>query len=131
MAVNVGLFYSDAYFAVDAYPGEDRERVEDPPPGVDLGPKSPWVFEWDADRLDRGEHEFLGLTAFGLATLTDEDLSALARVPLPRVSCAAAGLSDVSLVDVIRWAKHGLRGRGGQTWGWPDTLGGMPRRASA
>jgi hypothetical protein len=130
VAVNAGIFYSDAYFAIDLYPGEERERVEDVPPGVDLAPDSPWVFEWDAEKLDRGEREFLGLTVFGLDQLTEQDFAALQSVPLPRVSCPELGLHDMAIVDVVHWAKQNLSGRGGQMWGWPRPVD-KSRRASA
>jgi len=130
MAVNAGIFYSDAYLAIDLYPEEERERIEDAPPGLDLDPRSPWAFEWDGEELERGEHEIVSVTVFGLEQLTEPDFAELQRVRLPRVSCPELGLNDVEVAEVVRWAKQNLHGRGGQMWGWPREAA-KSRRASA
>lgn len=119
MAVNAGIFYSDGYFALDLYPGEDRERIEGDPPGVLFDQQSPWIFEWDGEKLDRGEHEILGLTVFHLERLTEDDFRNLERLSLPRVSCPEAGLLDVEVATAVRWAMNTYRAPGNHTLGWP------------
>ena len=122
MAVNAGIFYSDGLFALDLYPGEARERVGDQPPEIQLTRRSPLWFEWDGEQLERGEYEFVGLKVFSLEHLTDDDLRALERLRLPRVSCPEAGLVDVEVVDVVRWAKATFHGVQDHTLGWPTTV---------
>ena len=122
MAVSAGLFYSDGLFALDLYPGEPRERTGDAPPGVELARRSPLWFEWDGDKLEHGEHEFLGLKVFSLDHLTDEDLRVLEQMELPRITCTAAGLIDVEIVDAVRWARATYHGAGSQMLGWPTSV---------
>lgn len=122
MAVNAGIFYSDGLFALDLYPGVARERVGGEPPGVQLPRGSPLGFEWDGEKLERGEHEFVGLKVFSLEHLTEDDLRVLERLQLPRVSCPEAGLVDVEVVDAVRWAKATFHGVPDHMLGWPATV---------
>ncbi len=105
MAVKADVFYSDGYFALDLYPDEERVRVNDLPPVAEFDPRSPLWFFWDADALERGQQEFVGLTVPDLALLDEQHYVTLQRVPLPRVDCPAANLFDAQVADVIRWAQ--------------------------
>ncbi len=121
MAVNAGIFYSDGLFAIDLYLGEARERIGDAPPGVELARQSPLSFEWDGEKLERGEYDFVGLEVFSLEHLTEQDVRVLGQIPLPRVTCTDAGLVDVAVADVVRWAKATYHGVEGQMLGWPSS----------
>src|SRR4051812_18123331 len=106
MAVTVTLFDYDGQLGIDLYLDQIRERVRDDPPGS-FSPVSPWIFEWDAEALDeRDEHEFLSLFTPSLADLSDDDIDELDRLPLPQVDYPPAGLRDVRISDLIRWARR-------------------------
>ena len=119
MAVNAGIYYSDLQFSIDLYPGEPRERIGDDPPAGELPPDSPFWFEWDGDKLERGEYEFLGLSVHGgLARVSDAQIQGLDTVPLPRVACPDAGIADATVAEVLRWARDNLTGERARWFGW-------------
>jgi len=118
VALNAAIFYSDGYFALDLYPGEARDRVGADPPVADWDPRSPIWLYWNGEKLDRDEYEFEGLTVVRLGRLTECDVAALERVPLPQVSCPEVGLIDVEVADVLLWAKKTYRGPGVHRVGW-------------
>jgi hypothetical protein len=108
MAVTVSLFEFDGQLGLDLRLDEQRERVRADPPSP-LRSTSPWIFEWDAKELDkRDEHEFLGLFTHRLADVTDADIAELDALRLPRVDYPQAGLQDVPISDVVRWARARL-----------------------
>ena len=108
MAIDANLFYNQGYFAIDLYPSERRERIEDEPP--DWDPSTPFIFRWDGPRLERNEYEFLGVTVLDLDRVTDADLEKLRSLDLPRVTVLEAGIIDVKMADVFRWAKQRYHG---------------------
>ena len=111
MAVNAAIYYSDLQFSIELYPGEPRERVGDDPPGGTLPADSPFWFEWDGDKLERGEYEFLGLTVHGgLARVSDHQIRALDGLSLPRITFPDAGIADRTVSEVVRWARENLAG---------------------
>lgn len=122
MAVDAMLFYNDGYFAIDLYPGERRLRIEDEPPVSTWDPALPFLFRWDGEKLDQDTHEFLGLTVLCLDQVTKHDLAQLEHLDLPRVNVPAAGLIDVDVVDLLRWAQAHFRGQGVHQVGWGDTV---------
>lgn len=130
MAVNAGIYYSDLQFSIDLFPGEPRERVGDDPPIGALPLGSPFWFEWDGEKLERGEYEFLGLTVHGgLARVSEEDLRGLDALSLPRVTCPDAGIVDWTIPDVIRWAREHLTGSRVRWFGWPARPAEVIRKA--
>jgi hypothetical protein len=79
--------------------------VRDDPPGSSES-ISRWIFEWDAEALDeRGEHRFVGLFTHRLADITDHDIDALDALSLPLVDYPPAGLREVRVSDIVRWAR--------------------------
>ena len=130
MAVNAAIYYSDLQFSIELYPGEPRERVGDDPPGGTLPADSPFWFEWDGDKLERGEYEFLGLTVHGgLARVSDDQIRALDGLSLPRITCPDAGIADRTVSEVVRWARENLAGSDTRWLGWPSTPVGAVRKA--
>jgi hypothetical protein len=108
MAVVASLFDFDGQLGLDLHLDEARERVRDDPPAP-IRPSSPWIFEWDAQAHDeRGEHAFLGLFVHRLADVTDADIDELDTLALPRIDYPAAGLRDVPVSAVVRWARDRL-----------------------
>src|SRR5215213_6372819 len=108
MAVTVTLFDFDGQLGLDFYLDEPRERVRDDPP-VPIRSTSPWIFEWDAVALDEsGQHELLGLFTSRLADVTDADIAELDTLPLPRLDYPPAGLRDVPVSALVRWARDRL-----------------------
>jgi hypothetical protein len=111
VAVAADIFYSDGTFDLDLYPDEARERVGADPPVPDMDPDSPVWFYWDGEKLEHREYELLGVTVLDLDLLTEEAITEAERVPSPRIDCPAAGLFNVHLGDVLRWAKRRFPGR--------------------
>ena len=108
MAVTATLFEFDGQLGVDLHLDEARERVRDDPPGSTRS-ASPWIFEWDAAALDeRGQYEFLGLFTSHLAEVTDADIAELDTLSLPRIDYPPAGLHNVPVSDLVRWAHRRL-----------------------
>jgi hypothetical protein len=66
-----------------------------------FGGPSPLWFQWDGEKLDRGEREFLELIAFKLDRISDAAVRVLRALGLPRVTCADAGLIDVDVADAV------------------------------
>ena len=130
MAVNAGIYFSDLQFSIDLYPREPRERIGDDPPMGQLPPDCPFWFEWDGDKLERGEYEFLGLAVHGgLAQVSEEHLRGLDTLPLPRVTCRDEGIVDQTVSDVVRWARASLAGDESRWFGWPAVPTGLIRNA--
>lgn len=64
-----------------------------------------FYFAWDADKLERDEYEFGGIEVPDIAHLTEDWLAELDKLDLPRVDVPEAGLRDVTISDVLRWAR--------------------------
>lgn len=108
MAVTATLFDFDGQLGIDLHLDEARERVRDDPP-VPVRATSPWIFEWDAAALDEhGQYVFLGLFTSRLADVSDADVDDLDSLPLPRVDYPPAGLQNVTVSDLVRWARRRL-----------------------
>ena len=110
MALTASLYRVDRALGLDVRLGEDRERVRDDPPGGSRVDWSAWVFEWDADALQEGRHEILGLFLARLDRVTDAEILALDRLSLPRVTVPDLGLIDASVSTVIRRARDAFVG---------------------
>jgi hypothetical protein len=122
MAVTAALFYSDGYFAIDLYPGEPLVRVEDAPPVPDFDTSTPVLFSWDGELLERDEYRLLGVSVLHLDHVTAPDLEEIDRLTLPRVSIPQAGLIDVVVADVLRWAMKTYHGREAASLGWDPPI---------
>ena len=122
MALDAALFYSDNYFALNLYWGEPRDRISDLPPVPEYDPQSRIWLEWDGEKLENDEFEFVGLTVAHLDELTEEDIANLAKVSLPRVSVCEVGLVDVEVADVLRWAMRTYHGQGVYRLGWDPPI---------
>jgi hypothetical protein len=108
MAVTATLFDFDGQLGIDLYMAEARERVRDDPPAP-VRVRSPWIFEWDAEVLDEhGRYELLGVFTSRLSAVTDADIEELDTLPLPRIDYPPAGLHDVPVSSLVRWARDRL-----------------------
>ncbi|MGI8857107.1 MAG: hypothetical protein ACR2JW_15270 [Thermomicrobiales bacterium] len=105
MAVKAAFFSSDGVVALDLHLDQQHERVASAPDS-DFAPGSLLWFYWDEEKLARGEHEFLGIEVSEIRSLRDEDIEYIRAMPLPRIDLPEAGLSDVTVADVLQWAKH-------------------------
>lgn len=110
MALIASLYRADRALGLDVRLSEDRERVRDDPPAGSGADWSAWVFEWDADALEEGRREFLGLFLARLDRITDAEILALDRLSLPRVNVPDLGLADAPISAVIRQARDALIG---------------------
>ena len=122
MAVEARVHLEGRHLDLQLYPHERRSRVSDDPPelrGYVFG-STTWPY-YDGEKLDRGEYEFVGIEVSSIADLTDEDIAAIERLEWPHVNCREQGLLDVSVAQVLRWAKRAhlealARGQG-EVWG--------------
>ncbi len=110
MALTASLYRSDRALGLDVHVGQDRERVRDDPPNGSRADWSAWVFEWDADALEDGRHDFLGLFLARLDRVTDAEIVALDRLALPHVTVPDLVLTDASISTVVRHARDALIG---------------------
>lgn len=102
MAVRASLYYDSSMLSIDLYPDDSREWVSDLPDDQAW----PFDFDWDAQRLERGEYELGGVRVGDMRLITESWLDALDALELPRVDVPAAGLLDVTISDVLRWARR-------------------------
>lgn len=103
MAVNVGIYYDDGLVAFDLYPGTPKAAIVDYPDDRDW----PFEFYYDDEKFALGEREFLGIEVLDVSFITDYWLGELDKVEcLPRVDVPEAGLVDVTIADVLRWARQ-------------------------
>lgn len=102
MAVKASLYYDTSMFSIDLYPDESREWVSDLPDDRDW----PFDFDWNAQKLERGEYELGGVRVGDVRLISDYWLDELDALDLPRVDVAAADLFDVTIGDVFRWARR-------------------------
>lgn len=106
MAVNARFDQHDELVTIDLYTGQARLRASDAPrlPGYD--PAWRIWFYWDDEKLDRGEHEFLGVEVPNIDRLEEQDFLALERLNLPRIDIPEVRLFSVTVADALRWAKR-------------------------
>lgn len=111
MALSASLYRVDCQLGLDVRLGEQRERVRDDPPADSPIDWSAWVFEWDADALDEGRREFLGLFVARLDRVTDKEIDALDHLPLACVDVPDLRLINVPVSTVVRRARDSLLAR--------------------
>lgn len=103
MAVIAGIIHYDGFVSVDVNPGVQKAGVVSSPDGRDW----PFDFDYDDEKLARGEREFVGIEVLDVSFITDYWLAELDKVEgLPRVDIPEAGLFDVTISDVLRWARQ-------------------------
>lgn len=93
---------SNGYFAISLYPGEAREWVGDEPDGRVW----PFFFDWDAEKLERGEYVLGGIMVPDVRRIADDWLAELDTLDLPRIDLPEVGLFDVTISDALRWARQ-------------------------
>lgn len=101
MAIEAGFYHDDGLVSVELYPGVQKAGVVSMPDERDW----PFYFDYDDEKLAAGEREFLGIEVLDVSFITDDWLAELEKLDLPRVDVAEAGLTDVSIADVLRWAR--------------------------
>ncbi|MBA2454220.1 MAG: hypothetical protein H0V47_13705 [Chloroflexia bacterium] len=102
MAIVAGIYYDDGLVAVDVYPGVPKAGV------MSFPDERSWPFDFNYDdwKLADGEREFLGIVVLDVSLITDYWLAELDKVDLPRVNVPESGLFDVTIADVLRWARQ-------------------------
>ncbi len=109
MALTARLYRVDRQLGLDVRLDEaGRERVRDDPPAEPAADWSAWVFEWDAAALEHDRHEFLGLFLARLDLVTDSEVDALDRLPLPCVDVPELGLTNARISAVVRQLRDEL-----------------------
>jgi hypothetical protein len=101
MAITARLARDGEYISIIFYPGRIKYGVIDSPDDRDW----PIDFNYDDEKLDRGEHELLGVEVLFIGILADEWLDELDKLDLPRVDIPDYGFTDAKLSDVLRWAR--------------------------
>lgn len=102
MAITAGIYHDDGLVAFDLHPGVPKAAIVDYPDGRDW----PFEFYYDDEAFGVGEREFLGIEVLDVSFITDYWLSELDKIDLPRVDVPEAGLFDVTISDVLRWARE-------------------------
>lgn len=101
MALKAKLDHFDGNVTLDLYPTEQRQWIADDPDSRDW---SLYVYA-DLEKLDQGVYEIVAIEALDVSDITDEWLAALNELDLPLVDVPDAQLSNVSISDVLRWAR--------------------------
>lgn len=65
----------------------------------------PFDFYYDDEELARGHRVLVGIEALDVSHITDDWLAELDKLALPHVNVPEAGLFDVTISDVLRWAR--------------------------
>ncbi len=107
MAIAASIMHYDGSVAVDLYPSAPKAGVVDFPDAREW----PFEFNYDDEKLTRGEHEFLGIYVLDVSLITDDWLAELDKLALPRVDVPEAGLFDATIADALRWARKTYPGR--------------------
>jgi hypothetical protein len=102
MAVIAGIIHYDGFVSVDLYPDKQKAGVVSSPDDRSW----PFDFDYDDEKLAHGEREFVGIEVLDVSLITDYWLSELDKVDLPRVDVPEAHLFDVTISDVLRWARQ-------------------------
>jgi hypothetical protein len=111
MAMKAELFRHDEFVAINLYPDERRLKVEDEPSLPDYDPGWRIWFYWDDEKLDHGEHEFLGVEVPNIDRLEEQDFVALERLNPPRIDLPEERLFGVTVADALRWVKQSRANR--------------------
>lgn len=103
MAVTAEMYHYDGFVAINLLdPSLPHADVVSHPDDRDW----PFDFSYDDEKFARGEREFLGIEVLDVSFITDYWLGELDKVDLPRVDVPEAGLVDVTISDVLRWARQ-------------------------
>lgn len=102
MAIKAGIRQYDGWVSVELYPGVPKAGVVSYPDERDW----PFDFDYEDAKLAAGEYEFLGIEVLDVSLITDYWLTELGKLDLPRVDVSEAGLFNVSIADVLRWARE-------------------------
>lgn len=65
----------------------------------------PFDFFYDDDKLAEGEYELVGIEVLDVSLITDEWLTELEKLDLPRIDVPEANLYDATFAEVLRWAR--------------------------
>jgi hypothetical protein len=134
MAVDADLYMRGGQVDLQLYMGQPKDRVSDDPPELpNFDPGSTTWLYYDGDHLERDEYEFLSIEVSDIGRYGDDDIAVVERLDAPRVNVREHGLVDVSVADVLRWARARHReavARGeGEVWGSPRSMPeAAPRR---
>ncbi len=101
MAIAARIYQDGRVFGLELYPGKPKAGV------LDFPDDRVWPidFNYDDEKLAAGEHEFLGVETRDITRATDDWLVELDKLDLPHVDVPEAGLFDVTVSDVLRWAR--------------------------
>lgn len=102
MAIAAELLYLDGVVFLELLPDTRRARVSSDPDDRNW----PFYFYYDDEKLAHDDREFVGIEVLDVSNITDEWLAELDKVDLPRVDVPEAGLVDVTISDVLRWARQ-------------------------
>lgn len=102
MAVAAAIISFDGLVFADLRPGSAIPRIASMPDERTW----PFDFYWDLEGFHRGERCFVGLEVADVSLITDDWLAEFDKLALPRVDVAEAGLVDVTISDVLRWARR-------------------------
>lgn len=102
MANRADLTFSNGLIFLDLSPDSRRARVASDPDDRNW----PFYFYYDDEKLARGEKALVALEVLDVSNITDDWLSNLDALDLPRVDVPNAGLFDVTIADVLRWARE-------------------------
>ena len=102
MAIDAKLRHYDGWLSVELYRGVQKAGVVSSPDDREW----PFDFDYDDEKLTRGEREFLGIEVLDVSLITDYWLAELDKTDLPRINVTEAGLFDVTISDVLRWARE-------------------------
>jgi hypothetical protein len=102
MALTAELIHIDGLVFLDLLPGAVRARVSSDPDDRNW----PFYLYYDDERLARGERELLGIEVLDVSNITDEWLANLDTLELSRVDVPDIGLFDVTVGQVLRWARQ-------------------------
>lgn len=102
MAIIAELMYFDGLLFLDLSPGSPNARVSSDPDDRNW----PFYFYYDDEKLARNVRHLVGIEVLDVSNITDEWLTNLDTLDLPRVDVPAASLVNVTISDVLRWARQ-------------------------
>ena len=101
MIVTAHLYVDDPLVSLDLYPDMQKSGV------IDAPDDRPWPFQFNYDDapLADGTRRFLGIDVLDITNVDDTWLCELDKLNLPRVDVTNANLRNVTVADVLRWAR--------------------------
>lgn len=102
MAITADLMYFDGLVFLDLSPGSLNARVSSDPDDRNW----PFYFYYDDEKLACNDRQFVGIEVLDVSNITDDWLTNLDVLNLPRVNVPEVGLFDVTISDVLRWARQ-------------------------